>query len=146
MALARSVRVLPVIENGSIVGMRLGGGAQSPLVARLGLGPDDIVTAVNGISVRDVGRAQQILASVRDADRVSVTVRRNGQEVDLPLLVAELPLATPSPGVPGIPGPLPASINTYPADTVSPAGGEFSGNNPPTPDAVSVPPATAPQP
>jgi general secretion pathway protein C len=72
-----------VIENGSIVGMRLSGGSASPLMSRLGLQPDDIVTAVNGISVRDVGRAQQILASVRDADRVSVTIRRGGQEQTL---------------------------------------------------------------
>jgi general secretion pathway protein C len=81
--LARQVRVLPVIEGGSVVGMRLSGGAAAPLIARAGLRPDDVVTAVNGISVRDVGRAQQILASVRDAERVSVTVRRDGQEQTL---------------------------------------------------------------
>jgi general secretion pathway protein C len=79
-ALAQQVRVLPVLENGAVVGMRLSGGAASALVARAGLLPDDIVTAVNGISVRDVGRAQQIMASVRSADRVSVTVRRDGKE------------------------------------------------------------------
>lgn len=81
--LARQVRVLPVIEGGTVVGMRLSGGAAAPLIARAGLRPDDVVTAVNGISVRDVGRAQQILASVRNADRVSVTVRRDGQEQTL---------------------------------------------------------------
>jgi general secretion pathway protein C len=78
--LASQVRVLPVIEGGTVVGMRLSGGAAAPLIARAGLRPDDVVTAVNGISVRDVGRAQQILASVRNADSVSVTVRRAGQE------------------------------------------------------------------
>jgi general secretion pathway protein C len=81
--LARQVRVMPVIEGGTVVGMRLSGGAAAPLIARAGLRPDDVVTAVNGISVRDVGRAQQILASVRSADRVSVTVRRDGQEQTL---------------------------------------------------------------
>lgn len=81
--LARQVRVLPVIEGGAVVGMRLSGGAAAPLIARAGLRPDDVVTAVNGISVRDVGRAQQILASVRNAERVSVTVRRDGQEQTL---------------------------------------------------------------
>lgn len=82
-ALAQQVRILPVLENGTVVGMRLSGGAASALVARAGLRPDDIVTAVNGISVRDVGRAQQIMASVRDADRVAVTVRRDGREQTL---------------------------------------------------------------
>lgn len=81
--LARQVRVAPVIENGQIVGMRLGGGANAPLLAKLGLQPDDVVTAVNGISVRDTGRAQQVIAAVRDAKQVSVTVRRNGREETL---------------------------------------------------------------
>ncbi len=80
--LARHINVLPVIENGAIVGMRLGG-AQSQLLARVGLRPDDVVTAVNGISVKDVGRARQVIEAVRDADRVSVTVRRNGREETL---------------------------------------------------------------
>ena len=81
--LARQVRVLPVIENGQMVGVRLGGGAQAPLLAKLGLRPDDVVTAVNGISVRDTGRAQQVIAAVRDAQQVSVTVRRDGREETL---------------------------------------------------------------
>lgn len=76
--LARQVQVLPVFENGEMAGVRLSGGAAAPLVERLGLRPDDIVTAVNGIDVRDPARAQEILASVRDAGRVSVTLRRDG--------------------------------------------------------------------
>jgi len=82
MAVARHINVLPVIENGSIVGVRLSG-AQSQLLQRVGLHPDDVVTAVNGISVKDVGRARQVIEAVRDADRVSVTVRRNGREETL---------------------------------------------------------------
>ncbi|MBX3724825.1 MAG: type II secretion system protein GspC [Xanthomonadales bacterium] len=81
--LARQVQVLPVIENGQIAGVRLSGGAAAPLVQRLGLQPDDIVTAVNGIDVRDPARAQEILASVRDAGRVSVTLRRDGRSQTL---------------------------------------------------------------
>lgn len=81
--LARQVRVLPVIEDGAIVGMRLSGGTAAPMIARLGLQPDDIVTAVNGIPVRDVSRAQDVIASVRDADSVRVTVRRHGREQTL---------------------------------------------------------------
>ncbi len=81
--LAQQVRVLPVIENGSVVGMRISGGTAAPMIAKLGLRPDDIVTAVNGVSVRDVSRAQDIMASVRDARSVSVTVRRDGNEQTL---------------------------------------------------------------
>lgn len=81
--LARQVQVLPVFENGQIAGVRLSGGAAAPLIERLGLRPDDIVTAVNGIDVRDPARAQEILASVRDAGRVSVTLRRDGRSQTL---------------------------------------------------------------
>lgn len=81
--LARQVRVLPVIENGQMVGVRLGGGANATLLGKLGLRPDDVVTAVNGISVRDTGRAQQVIAAVRDAQSVRVTVRRDGREETL---------------------------------------------------------------
>jgi general secretion pathway protein C len=81
--LARQIRVLPVIENGQMVGVRLGGGANAALLGKLGLRPDDVVTAVNGISVRDTGRAQQVIAAVRDAQSARVTVRRNGREETL---------------------------------------------------------------
>lgn len=81
--LARQVRVLPVIENGEMVGVRLGGGSNAALLGKLGLRPDDVVTAVNGVSVRDTGRAQQVIAAARDAQSVSVTVRRDGREETL---------------------------------------------------------------
>lgn len=81
--LARQIRILPVFEQGQMVGVRLSGGANTPLLTRLGLRPDDVVTAINGVTVLDTGRAHQVLSTVANAERASVTVRRDGREETL---------------------------------------------------------------
>ena len=81
--LAREVSVLPVMENGRFVGVRLGGGRDMPVIARLGLQADDVVTAVNGIALDSPARAQEVARSLAGADAVKVTVRRNGRTEDL---------------------------------------------------------------
>lgn len=81
--LAREVSVLPVMENGRFVGVRLGGGRDMPVIARLGLQPDDVVTAVNGIALDSPARAQEVARSLAGAEAVKVTVRRNGKTEDL---------------------------------------------------------------
>jgi general secretion pathway protein C len=81
--LARRVQVLPVMENGQFVGVRLAAGRDLPIIARLGLEPDDVVTAINGIAIDGPMRAQQIAESLRTADSASVTVRRNGKSETL---------------------------------------------------------------
>lgn len=81
--LAREVSVLPVMENGRFVGVRLGGGRDMPVIARLGLQPDDVVTAVNGIALDSPARAQEVARSLAGAEAVKVTVRRNGRTEDL---------------------------------------------------------------
>lgn len=81
--LAREVSVLPVVENGRFVGVRLGGGRDMPVIARLGLQPDDVVTAVNGIALDSPARAQEVARSLAGAETVKVTVRRDGRTEDL---------------------------------------------------------------
>lgn len=81
--LAREVSVLPVMENGRFVGVRLGGGRDMPVIARLGLQPDDVVTAVNGIALDSPARAQEVARSLAGAEAVKVTVRRNGKTENL---------------------------------------------------------------
>ncbi len=82
-ALAREVAVLPVIEGGQFVGVRLSTGRDVPLIAKLGLKPDDVVTAVNGIRLDSPARATQIAQSLTSATQASVVVRRDGQEQTL---------------------------------------------------------------
>ncbi len=81
--LAREVSVLPVVENGRFVGVRLGGGRDMPVIARLGLQPDDVVTAVNGIALDSPARAQEVARSLAGAEAVKVTVRRDGKTENL---------------------------------------------------------------
>lgn len=76
--LAREVSVLPVMEGGRFVGVRLQGGRDSALVAQLGLQPGDVVTAVNGIELDSPARAAEIARTLAQARSAAVTVRRDG--------------------------------------------------------------------
>jgi general secretion pathway protein C len=81
---ARNVRIDPVMDNGRIAGVRVSAAnGDAAVLARLGLRPSDIVTAVNGVPVDSVARGQQILDSLRDANSVRVTVTRNGVPAEL---------------------------------------------------------------
>jgi general secretion pathway protein C len=81
--LAKDVQILPVIENGRMTGVRLSAGRDSDLLARAGLRPSDIVTAVNGIPLDGPQRSAELMATLKDARRVQITVRRDGQDVQL---------------------------------------------------------------
>lgn len=86
--LAKNVRIDPVITNGQIAGVRVStANGNDALLAKLGLQPSDIVTAVNGVPVDSVARGQQILESLREANSVRVTVSRGGvpTEIDVQL-------------------------------------------------------------
>lgn len=81
--LAKQVQVFPVIENGRMAGVRLSAGRDSDILARAGLRPSDIVTAVNGIPLDGPQRSAELMATLKDARRVEVTVRRDGKDVQL---------------------------------------------------------------
>lgn len=70
--------IQPVIDNGQMRGVRLGGGASNPLLAGSGLRADDVVTAVNGMALDSVARGQQLFSQLRDARQVQLTVLRGG--------------------------------------------------------------------
>lgn len=83
-ALAEGANILPVVENGRMVGVRLS--ARDPAaLARLGLQPDDLITAVNGIPVDGPHRRDALLESLAAGGVVTVTVRRGESERQLSL-------------------------------------------------------------
>ena len=82
-ALARQVNAQPVFEGGRMVGVRLAGGPDATMVAALGLQPNDVVTAVNNVPLDSPARAQEVMTSVSNASRVTVTVLREGKPVTL---------------------------------------------------------------
>lgn len=82
--MAKNVRIDPVLDDGRIAGVRVSAAnGDAGLVARLGLRPSDIVTAVNGVPVDSIARGQQILESLRNSDSVRVTVTRDGVPAEI---------------------------------------------------------------
>lgn len=86
--LANQITPMPVMEDGKFVGVRLNGGQHAAALNKLGLQPEDIVTAVNGVPVTDPSRIGPAISALSTAARIEVTVRRNGKPqtltVDIP--------------------------------------------------------------
>jgi general secretion pathway protein C len=81
--LMRQVSAQPVIENGRMTGVRLSGGPNAALIAQLGLHPTDIVTSINSVPLDSMARATQVVDTLKNANRVTVTVNRDGKPVTL---------------------------------------------------------------
>ncbi len=82
--LAKNVRIDPVLDNGQIAGVRVSAAnGDGAMLARLGLRPSDVVTAVNGVPVDSVARGQQIIESLGNASSVRVTVSRGGVPTEI---------------------------------------------------------------
>lgn len=72
----------PVLQDGRVLGVRVRN-LDAATMARIGLQDGDMVTAVNGIPVDSPSRAAQIMATLKDANNVKVTVLRGGQATEL---------------------------------------------------------------
>ena len=74
---------MPVMENGKFVGVRLNGGQHTAVLTKLGLQPEDVVTAINGVPVTDPSRIGPAVAGLANASRIEVSVRRDGKMQNL---------------------------------------------------------------
>lgn len=81
--LAKQVQIYPVMENGRMAGVRLAVGRDSDLLSRAGIQPNDILTSVNGIPLDGAQRSAELMAALKDARSVQVTVRRDGKDIQL---------------------------------------------------------------
>ena len=81
--LMRQINAQPVMENGRMAGVRLTGGPNAALIAQLGLQPTDVVTSINNVPLDSMGRTTQVVDSLKNASRVTVTVNRDGKPVTL---------------------------------------------------------------
>lgn len=70
-------------EGDTFVGFRLHPGNKRELFNQFGLQKGDVVTEVNGIQLDNPGQGAEVLQSIREGDQLSLTVRRNGQDVSL---------------------------------------------------------------
>lgn len=81
--LADKLQVVPVLDNGKLRGVRLSATGDATLITKLGLRPDDVVTAVNGVPIDDIAHSQQAIEGLRKAGSARVTVLRNGKPTDI---------------------------------------------------------------
>jgi type II secretion system protein C len=79
-----------VFENGRLRGMRVNPGPNAAAFARLGLRPNDIVTAINGTPLDDQAQSNDVFNSLSGSGQARVTVLRNGREQELSLNVADI--------------------------------------------------------
>lgn len=79
-----------VFENGRLRGMRVNPGPNAQAFAKLGLRPQDIITAINGTALDDQARSNEIFNTLSTSAVARVTVLRSGREQELTLNLAEV--------------------------------------------------------
>ncbi len=72
-------RCVPSFENGLPVGYKCFQIVPGSIYDKLGLQNGDVVTAINGKSLNDPGKAIEELSNLKDAKHVEITIKRNGR-------------------------------------------------------------------
>jgi hypothetical protein len=75
---------------GKLRGFRAYPGRNRAIFNKLGLKPGDLVTAINGQTLDDPQRSQEVFNTIQTSDRVSVTIERGGQKQDITLNIAQV--------------------------------------------------------
>ena len=83
MALATRFQAIPVQQDGKNIGFKLKALRGESLLKKLNFEPNDVFTAVNGVSLKNPFEALDALKSLTTANSVSVTFLRNGAEQTL---------------------------------------------------------------
>jgi hypothetical protein len=161
--LSQVMRAVPSYDSGAgkLRGFRIYPGRNRTAFNNLGLRPGDLVTAINGASLDDPQRGQEIMNTIETADRATVTIERGGQTQDLTLNIAQVATeatngiasaATPA-SAPGASGANPPGRTSTPGGTptapTGPMGRFLSGGSPagrgaPTGPMMPTPPAMPP--
>jgi type II secretion system protein C len=80
MALATRFQAIPVQQDGKNIGFKLKALRGESLLKKLEFKPDDVFTAVNGVSLGNPFEALDAIKSLTTAKSISVTFLRNGTE------------------------------------------------------------------
>ena len=75
---------------GKLRGFRAYPGRNRAIFNKLGLKPGDLVTAINGTTLDDPQRSQEVFNTIQSSDHVTVTVERGGQKQDITLNIAQV--------------------------------------------------------
>jgi general secretion pathway protein C len=80
----------PVFTDGRLRGMRVNPGPNAQAFTRLGLRPNDIITAINGMALDDQARSGEVFNMLGSSAEAHVTIDRNGRSQELTLNIAEI--------------------------------------------------------
>jgi general secretion pathway protein C len=80
----------PVFVDGKLRGMRVDPGPNAQAFAKLGLRPNDIITAINGMALDDQARSGEVFNTLGSSAEAHVTIERNGRSQELNLNIAEI--------------------------------------------------------
>lgn len=78
--IARQVRPMAVHEDGRMVGFRLQTGRDSEFLQQVGLRSSDVIIAVDGMEMTDLGAGFRAVQQLQGSDRATVRIRRDGRE------------------------------------------------------------------
>ncbi len=86
------MRTVPSYDNaaGKLRGFRAYPGRNRQIFSKLGLKPGDLVTAINGTTLDDPQRSQEVFNTIQTSDHVTVTVERAGQKQEITLNIAQV--------------------------------------------------------
>lgn len=81
--LMRQARIVPEQENGKVVGIRMFGIRPDTLLGTLGMENGDRLQTINGFDMASPEKALEAYARLRTADKLTVSVNRRGQNMNL---------------------------------------------------------------
>lgn len=81
--LMRQARIVPEQENGRVVGIRLFGIRGETLLGTLGMQNGDRLQTINGFEMGSPEKALEAYARLRTADKLTISLNRNGQNMNL---------------------------------------------------------------
>ncbi len=82
-SLADVIKVSMVRESGKVVGYRVRPGKERDLFNSLGLKPNDIVVAVNGVALNSSSKAMEVYKSMREETSASFDIKRGEETLSL---------------------------------------------------------------
>lgn len=87
MALMRSARVSPAVDNGRPQGFRLAGVRDGSLVTKIGLQNGDVIQSINGLELTSPDNVLDAYTRLRSASNLAITVARGGAPIELQVAI-----------------------------------------------------------
>jgi general secretion pathway protein C len=81
--LMRQARIVPVQENGRVVGIRLSGIRPDALLGVLGMQDGDQLRTINGFEMASPEKALEAYARLRTADKLTIQLNRGGKTINI---------------------------------------------------------------